>query len=66
MADLYGPATDLAGDIGVVDALKAPVYVLYRPQDFPSRAPWAKLEADSSDFERVYLENGYRVYRGRR
>jgi len=66
MADLYGPATDLAGDIAELEPLRSPVYVLYRPQDFPSATPWTRLEADSTEFERVYLADGYRVYRLKR
>ena len=62
MGDLYGPASELPGDIAVLEPLRAPLYVLYRAQDFANTAPWAKLEADSADFERVYAADGFRVY----
>jgi hypothetical protein len=66
MGDLYGPASDLAGDVAVLEPVRAPIYVLYRAHDFPGAAPWVKVEADSSDFERVYDADGFRVYRLRR
>jgi hypothetical protein len=66
MADLYGPAADLAGDAAVLDSLNAPAYVLYRERDHPGAAPWAALDADTSGFERVYRADGFRVYRRRR
>jgi hypothetical protein len=66
MGDLYGPATDLAGDVAVLEPLQKPIYVLYREKDQPGRAPWVKLEADSADFERVYDVGGFRVYRLKR
>ena len=66
MGDLYGPATDLAGDVAVLEPLAAPIYVLYREHDHPQRAPWVKVEADPASFERVYDADGYRVYRLKR
>ncbi|HEY6195425.1 MAG TPA: hypothetical protein VI504_10310, partial [Candidatus Eisenbacteria bacterium] len=65
MADLYGPAADLAGDGACLDSLHAPAYVLYRASDFPGAAPWHALDADSSRFERVYAAGGFFVYRRR-
>ncbi len=65
MADLYGPAADVAGDGACLDSLRAPVYVLYRASDFTGIAPWKRLEADTSRFERVYAADGYFVYRRR-
>jgi hypothetical protein len=63
MGDLYGPATDLAGDLAVLATLGAPIYVLYRASDHRGAAPWAKLDADTAHFERVYDADGFRVYR---
>jgi hypothetical protein len=65
MTDLYGPATDLAGDLATLDALGAPVYVLYRAEDFAGRSPWQALDADTVNFERVYAAEGRLVYRRR-
>jgi hypothetical protein len=65
MADLFGPATGLDRDVELLDALGAPVYVLYRIEDFPDAAPWTALEADSARFERVYATPTHRVYRRR-
>jgi hypothetical protein len=65
MADLYGPAADLAGDAACLDSLGAPAYVLYRAADFPGAAPWSAVEADTARFQRVYAANGYFVYRRR-
>ena len=65
MADLYGPAADLAGDAACLDSLGVPVYVLYRDEDFTDVSPWAALDADSVRFERVYDAGGRRVYRKR-
>jgi hypothetical protein len=63
MGDLYGPATDLAGDVAVLAPLERPIYVLYRERDHPGAAPWAKLDADTARFESVYDADGLRVYR---
>ena len=65
MADLYGPATDLAGDAACLDSLGAPTYVLYRAEDFAGIAPWTALDADTARFERVYAAQGRLVYRRR-
>lgn len=65
MADLYGPTADLAGDAAGLDSLGAPVYVLYRAEDFAGPQPWAALDADSVHFERVYAEGGRLIYRRR-
>jgi hypothetical protein len=70
MADLYGPAADLAGDAGCLDSLGAPTYVLYRDEDHAERAaagraPWLALDADSVHFQRVYDSLGRRIYRRR-
>lgn len=65
MADLYGPAADLAGDAAGLDSLGAPVYVLYRTEDFGAATPWAALDADSVHFERVYADGGRLIYRRR-
>ena len=65
MADLYGPATDLAGDAACLDSLGAPTYVLYRAEDFAGAAPWTALDADTARFERVYAAEGRLVYRRR-
>lgn len=66
MADLYGPAADLAGDAAGLDSLGAPVYVLYRAEDFEGASPWTALDADSARFERVYAQDGRLLYRRRR
>lgn len=65
MADLYGPAVDLAGDAACLDSLNAPAYVLYRAEDFAGARPWAALDADSLRFDLVYDAAGRRVYRRR-
>ena len=65
MGDLYGPATDLAGDLAELAPLGAPIYVLYRASDHPGAAPWERLDADTAHFERVYDADGFRVYRVR-
>jgi len=65
MADLYGPAADLAGDTALLDSLRAPVYVLYRDRDAPRTAGSSALDADTAGFERVYAADGFRVYRRR-
>jgi len=65
MADLYGPAADLAGDAALLDSLRAPVYVLYRDGDAARSADWSALNADTAGFERVYDADGFRVYRRR-
>jgi hypothetical protein len=65
MADLYGPVAELPRDAEALDAVGAPVYVLYRTSDFPDAAPWAALEADSARFVRAYATPTHRVYRRR-
>ena len=65
MADLYGPAQDLAGDAAGLDALGAPAYVLYRVEDFGTATPWTALDADTLRFERVYAHDGRLIYRRR-
>ncbi len=69
MADLYGPARDLAGDAALLDSLGAPAYVLYRAEDFATDStatpPWTALDADTARFERVYATGGRRIYRRR-
>ncbi len=63
MDDLYGPAARLDEDAALLGGLGAPIYVLYRHEDFPGAAPWAALEADGARFERVYTTATHRVYR---
>ncbi len=68
MADLYAddPAAPLHVDslaITVRPLAGAPLYVLYRPEDWADgRAPWARLDADSVHFHTAYDRDGYRVY----
>ena len=41
----------------------APLFVLYRPEDWTAeRRPWARLDADSLRFRLAYDAAGYRVY----
>ncbi len=65
MDDLYGPVADLAGDAAHLDSLGSPAYVLYRAADHAGSAPWQPLDADTARFARVYLADGFRVYRRR-
>lgn len=65
MADLYGPCTDLAASAAGLDSIGAPVYVLYRAEDFDGATPWTALDAEGTLFERAYDQAGRIVYRRR-
>jgi hypothetical protein len=65
MADLYGPCTDLAASATGLDSIGAPVYLLYRAEDFDGATPWTALDAEGALFERVYDQAGRIVYRRR-
>lgn len=61
--DLYGPGADLDRDARSLARLARPVYVVYRPGDFPGAAPWRNLERPGSPFTPAYQADGFRVYR---
>ena len=65
MADLYGPAANLAADAACLDSLGGPAYVLYRGADLVGSEPWRALDADTARFARVYAADGFLVYRRR-
>jgi hypothetical protein len=62
-ADLFGSGADLEHSVRSLARLLQPVYVLYRPDDFPGRRPWANLERPGAPFALVYDRDGFRVYR---
>ena len=68
MADLYAadPAAPLHDDslsATMTPLAGAPLFVLYRPEDWTAeRRPWARLDADSLRFRLAYDAAGYRVY----
>src|SRR5438477_13066241 len=54
MADLYGPARDLDGDVAALARLGRPAAVLYRSQDAAAgKRPDAALAARPDRFERL-------------
>jgi hypothetical protein len=63
VADLYGTNADLAGSVAALRSLHQPAYVVYRPGDSRTSAPWATLESRGSFFELAYNRDEYRVYR---
>lgn len=59
--DLRSPS-DLARDSTALRRVGAPVYVLYREEDFSGAQPWRYLEYKRETFVPVYSRDGYRVF----
>lgn len=62
MADLYGPAADLAGDAAQLSRLGRPVYLVYREADFPRPADARVLDRAPELFQPVHDAEGFVVY----
>ena len=61
-ADLFGSGADLEHSVRSLARLRQPVYVLFRPDDFPGQRPWTNLERPGAPFDLVYDRDGFRVY----
>jgi hypothetical protein len=62
-ADLYSAGANLERDVRSLRRLGRPVYVVHRPDDFPARASWTRLERPDAPFTLAYARDGFRVYR---
>jgi hypothetical protein len=62
-ADLFGSGAGLEYGVRSLARLRQPVYVLFRPDDFPGQGPWTNLERPGAPFDLVYDRDGFRVYR---
>jgi hypothetical protein len=64
VADLYGAARDLPGDVRSLERLGRPIYVVFRPEDDAETArAWSVLRGSRARFEPAFESEGYRVLR---